>query len=225
MSARTLLLGAAACLALAACASSEEANVADTGGADAPVAAAPPIDAPELAEAAVANEVTPLTAEGWGPLKIGMTLAEVTAALGPDSDPQAVGGADPESCDQFRPQRAPEGMLLMVEKGQLTRISLIRDNKVKTDRGLGLGIPAAQVRAAYGDKLQATPHKYGEPPQEYLTVWATGGAVPPRAGADIPGDQPVPPTSRGIQYEVNASGNVGAIHAGGPSILYVEGCS
>jgi hypothetical protein len=159
--------------------------------------------------------LAPLTAEGWGPLRIGMTLAEITAALGPDADPQAVGGAEPESCDQFRPQRAPQGMLLMVEAGRLTRISLIPQAKVKTDHGLGLGATAAQVRAAYGGKLEATPHKYVDAPAEYLTVWAKGG---------VAADGAVPDYSRGIQFVVDATGEVGTIHAGGPSILYVEGC-
>ena len=157
-----------------------------------------------------------LTAEGWGPLKIGMTRAEITKALGPDANPQAAGGADPEQCDQYRPARAPEGMLLMVEKGRLTRISLTRDATVKTDQGLALGANAAAVRAAYGARLHSTPHKYGEPPQESLTVWAKAGG---------PADQLVPPNSRGIVYEVDTAGKVGMIHAGGPSILYVEGCS
>lgn len=125
--------------------------------------------------------LAPLTAEGWGPLKIGMTLAQITAALGPDADPEAVGGAEPESCDQFRPARAPEGMLVMVEQGRLTRISLIRAARVKTDRGLGLGAAAAEVRAAYGRTVQALPHKYVEAPAEYLTVWAEGGGPPGRA--------------------------------------------
>jgi hypothetical protein len=106
-------------------------------------------------------------------------------------------------------------MLLMVEAGRLTRISLIREAKVKTDRGLGLGVPAAAVRAAYGGKVGATPHKYVEAPAEYLTVWAKGGG---------PADQAVPPHSRGIQYVVDQTGKVATIHAGGPSILYVEGC-
>src|SRR5687767_4144879 len=47
-----------------------------------------------------------LTAEGFGPLRIGMSRAEVVKALGEDSDPEAVGGPDPESCDMFRPVRA-----------------------------------------------------------------------------------------------------------------------
>ncbi|WP_158332143.1 hypothetical protein [Brevundimonas abyssalis] len=36
-----------------------------------------------------------------------MTRAEVVAALGEDANPDAVGGPDPESCDQFRPERRP----------------------------------------------------------------------------------------------------------------------
>ena len=203
---RGAMLPAIACLILAACSAGEEPQAADSAAAEA------------LANASAAepsaNGLAPLTAEGWGPLKIGMTLAEVNAALGPDADPQAVGGAEPESCDQFRPSQAPEGMLVMVEQGQLTRISLIREAEVKTDGGVGLGVPAAAVRAAYGDELQVSPHKYVEAPAEYLTVWAQGGGT----------DYPVPGDSRGIRYEVDGTGKVAAVHAGGPSILYVEGC-
>ena len=209
-------LPGAACLILAACSAGQDPQPAATGPAET-TAAAPAPDAAARAPAPSpsANGLAPLTAEGWGPLKIGMTLPEVTAALGPDSDPQAVGGPEPESCDQFRPNQAPEGMLVMVEQGRLARISLIRRARVKTDRGLTLGIPAAEVRAAYGDALHASPHKYVEAPAQYLTVWAQGGGT----------GYPVPPNSRGIRYEVDATGRVAAIHAGGPSILYVEGCA
>ena len=99
---------------------------------------------------------------------------------------------------------------------RLTRISLIRDAKVKTDKGLALGGTPAQVRAAYGAKLQSGPHEYEAAPAQYLVAWDKGGG--PLTGK-------IPPNSRGIVYEVNATGKVGAIHAGGPSVLYVEGCS
>ncbi|MDQ3483196.1 MAG: hypothetical protein M3448_07320, partial [Pseudomonadota bacterium] len=142
-------LSVAACLALVACSAEREPQATNANAAAGEAPALAPVDAsPTPRVPQNANGLAPLTAEGWGPLKIGMTLAEVTAALGPDSDPEAVGGLDPESCDQFRPARAPEGMLVMVEDGRLTSISLIRQAKVKTDRGLGLGIPAAEVRAA-----------------------------------------------------------------------------
>lgn len=142
-----------------------------------------------------------------------MTLAEVTAAVGADSDPEAVGGADPETCDQFRPARMPEGVLAMLENGRLTRISLVRESRLRTDRGVGLGSSSAAVRAAYEGGVVGTPHKYRDPPSEYLTTWSR------KAEPDRPS-----PTDRGIVFEVDAGGVVDLIHAGGPSIQYVEGC-
>ena len=72
------------------------------------------------------------------------------------------------------------------------------------------------MRAAYGDRLHAEPHHYLELPAEYLTVWAVGD----------PGDEPYTedPAARGIRYETDLDRRVETIHAGGPSIQYVEGC-
>jgi hypothetical protein len=181
--------------------------------------AATPASPERPAKAAPAAAEPVLTAEGFGPLRIGMTRAEVVKALGEDDDPEAVGGPDPASCDEFRPARAPEGMLVMIEEGRLTRISLIDGSKVKTDRGLGLGATAAAVRAAYGPALQAERHKYEEAPAEYLSVWAKD---PPK---DEKSPAPARARARGIVYEVGSKGVVQSISAGGPSILYVEGCA
>ena len=135
-----------------------------------------------------------------------MTRAEVTRAWGEDAQPDAVGGADPAQCDEFRPKDAPAGTLVMVENGRLTRISLIRDSKVSTDRDLKLGATEAQVRAAYGGRLIVEPHKYVDAPARYLLAWTT-------------------PDERGVLYETDGEGVVRAIRAGGPSIRYVEGCA
>lgn len=143
-----------------------------------------------------------------------MARGEVEAALGADADPGAVGGPNPEACDQFKPERAPDGMLLMLEKGKLTRISLGRGADMATDRGIRLGDGAAKVRAAYGADLRSTPHAYLDPEGGYLTAWARGG-----------GDGEVhDPAARGIRYEIGTDDRVTAIHAGGPAIQYVEGC-
>ena len=111
---RLATLGSVAVLSLAAC------------GAPPPEPETPaePAPAPAPTPGAPVSAADKLTAQGYGPLRIGMTRAEVEAALGPDSDPEAVGGPDPESCDQFRPERAPEGVLVMVEDGVLARISV-----------------------------------------------------------------------------------------------------
>ncbi|MEY4556054.1 MAG: hypothetical protein RL093_1173, partial [Pseudomonadota bacterium] len=113
---------------------------------------APPVVAPPAADV--------LTAQGFGPLRIGMTRAEIEAALGPDSSPGAVGGPDPASCDTFHPARAPEGLTVMVEQGVLTSIWLQNGSALKTDRGFGVGDTATAIKAAYGSLASVSPHKY-----------------------------------------------------------------
>ncbi|HEX6590353.1 MAG TPA: hypothetical protein VF039_15205 [Longimicrobiales bacterium] len=167
--------------------------IADTGGV--------------LAETAPEDAL--LSPDGWGPLRIGMSREEIVAALGDDANPGAVGGPDPEACDQFAPTGAPAGMLLMVENDTLTRITLMRGSHVRTERGFALGDSAAIVMDGYGRLAVRTPHMYREEDGAYITVWTSppGGAAP----------------ARGIVYEVYDD-TVAYIHAGGESIRYVEGC-
>lgn len=124
MRALVLTFTAAAALALAACSAPESAQT--------PPAEAPAADAPATAPA----DPNVLTPEGFGPLRIGMTVSEVEAALGPDSDPNAVGGPEPETCDQWRPARAPEGLLVMIQDGVLTRVSVSEPATIGTTRVL-----------------------------------------------------------------------------------------
>ena len=90
----------------------------------------------------------------------------VTAAAGPDSDPEAIGGPAPEECDQFRPEQAPEGLLVMIEQGVLTRISIMEPSTLRTDRGFGLGATAAEIKAA-GGNLTAAQSIYREALQNF----------------------------------------------------------
>jgi hypothetical protein len=199
-------------LTLAACAPEATERAEDSASVTAQPSAGSPSAAPVQSDPAP-NDTASLTAEGWGPLRIGMSRAEIEAALGADADSRSVGGPDHEACDQFRPSRAPEGMLVMVEDGRLTRISLMRDVNIATDRGLRLGDGAAKVRAAYGGSIVAAPHAYLSPKGGYLTVWTRGGGDDVRNSA-----------ARGIRYEIGADDRITAIHAGGPAIQYVEGC-
>lgn len=203
---RFTALGSAVLLSLAAC----NAPPAEPA---APEPAPPQVD-PGTPPAA-ANT---LTAQGFGPLRVGMTKAEVEAALGPDSDPASVGGAEPEVCDQWRPQRAPEGLLVMIQNGVLTRISVASPSTLKTDRGFGVGDTAAAIKAAYGASAVSQPHKYSSPPAEDIFVWASGG--PATANAYVQDA-----AARGVRYEIESTGKVGIVHVGGPAIQMVEGCS
>jgi hypothetical protein len=147
--------------------------------------------------------------DGWGLLRIGMTRAEVVAAAGEDANPNAVGGPNPDECDQFRPGRTPQGLLVMLENGILTRISLSDGTGILTESGIGVGDSASAVMAAHGSEAVTTPHKYQDAPARYIAVWRTA---------------PPGPDARGIVYEIGGDDHVMHIHAGGPSIEYVEGC-
>ena len=217
MSPRTLLVSTLA-LGLAACGGGENA---DTPAEDtAPAEQTPTEDATgpeqeELAEApAPTGKVVPLTPEGWGPLTIGMSEDEVIAAVGEDRNPGLLGGPDPDACNQYQPTDTPDDMMVMLESGILTRISVSGESSVVTEWNIGLGADAAKVEETYPDAV-ITPHKYEDAPAEYITVWSTGGSDEPYIQN---------PSARGIRYEISGDGKVTAIHAGGPSIQYVEGC-
>jgi hypothetical protein len=147
--------------------------------------------------------------DGWGWLRIGMTRAQVVAAAGEDANPNAVGGPNPEECDEFRPARTPRGLLVMLENGILTRISLSEGAGIRTASGIEVGDQAGAVMAAHGAEAVTAPHKYQEAPARYIAVWRTA---------------PPAPDARGIVYEIGGDDRVVHVHAGGPSIAYVEGC-
>ena len=168
---------------------------------------------PETAPLAV--DANLLTADGLGPVRIGMTRAELVGAWGDDSQPNAVGGPDPATCDIFHPVNAPSGVSVMIQDGVLTRITLMRDATVKTDRGFGVGDTGMAIKKAYGGAIFAQPHKYQAAPAEDLFAWARGGST-----AYV-----TDPAARGVRYEVGNDGKVIMVHAGDPSIQLVEGCS
>ena len=200
---RSLSIVAVSALLLAACGQPE---------------ATEPASAPETPATEAAPDPNALTAAGYGPLRIGMTRAEVVTALGDDSAPNAVGSAEPEICDQWRPARAPDGLLIMLENGILTRISVAAPATLKTDRGFGVGDTAAAIKAAYGPLAISEPHKYAPAPAEDIFVWTTGGPATPGAYVEDA-------AARGVRYEIDEEGKVSMIHIGGPAIQLVEGCS
>lgn len=217
---RNMALGAVAAFLLASCSGGEPAAAppSDAAANQAAATAQPPAPGASAQQGSHPVSPTLLTAEGFGPLRIGMSRAEVVKAMGDDANPEAVGGPDPEACDEFFPARGPKGLLVMIEQGKLTRISLVRESEMKTDRGLGLGATPDQVRAAYGPRGTVTePHKYAPPPGEYITFWSGPRPVHGPDGTRNP-------TARGIRYVIEQNRRVAQIHAGEPSIEYVEGC-
>lgn len=184
-----------------------------SSSSDSAVAATDPVQPTDTAASQDRPDPAPgpglLTPDGWGPLRIGMTRAEVVAAAGEDANPEAVGGPDPASCDEFRPLVAPAGVLVMIQDGVLTRITVSRNPDISTPAGFRVGDSGAAVRTEYGARARVEPHKYWAPPAQYVTVW------------NRPPSESEP---RGIRYEIDAEDRVVHLHGGGPSIEYVEGC-
>jgi hypothetical protein len=196
---RFAALASTTLLSLAAC-NAPPPEPAEPAPAPPPAEPGPPVSAADK-----------LTSAGYGPLRVGMTRAEVVAALGDDANPGAVGGPDPAFCDMFRPARAPDGLLVMIQDGVLTSVWVSRNAAVETDRALNVGDPAAEVKRVYGAAAEVTPHKYSDAPAEYVTVWATAHHEGPSA--------------RGLKYTIGSNGLVESIAGGGDSISYVEGCA
>jgi hypothetical protein len=142
---RNAVLSSVALLALAACNAPEAAKTPEARTPEAVTPAAP-------ADAASANVLTPL---GYGPLKIGMTQADVDAAVGPP--PANAAEAEPSECRYYHPPRAPEGLLVMVENGVLTRLTATKDSTVKTEEGVSVGYDGEQLKARYGAAATETP--------------------------------------------------------------------
>jgi len=165
-------------------------------------------------EAATASGVDTLTSAGYGALRIGMGQQEIDRAYGPMPDTSSQVS---DECLYYHPPRAPEGMMVMVQDGRLTRISLRQPADIKTDKGFGVGDDPAAIRAAYGDQGRWSLHAYEAAPAGYFTVWSD------RVRPDD--DYVEDPTARGVVYEVGGEGRVKFVHAGGPSIQLVEGCA
>lgn len=204
---------ASSALAALLCACSQQTTVTPAEPAQ---ATAPPASLPANPPLP-ARDSKAITSEGWGALRIGMTRAEVTAAVGETATPGAAGASEPGACDMFHPAKAPEGMYVMLQGDRLTSITLRKNTTLKTDRGFGVGDTAKAIKAAAGSAAQSMPHKYVEG-AEYITVWTKGG---PAAATGYTEN----PAARGVRYETDAAGLVTAVHAGGPSIQAVEGCS
>lgn len=146
-----------------------------------------------------------LTPAGWGPVRIGMSRDQVSKALKVELQGDAFDNEG--SCIELFPASEQlTGTYFMFLDGKLSRISVVEASRISTPRGIRVGATADEVRAAYGEKLQAEPHYYSDLPAEYLTYW-------------------LKPKARGVRFETDAERKVQTIHAGNDSIQLVEGCA
>lgn len=182
----------------AACAGSPDASVADSGVAHSGVADTTATVAPAPADSAR----WAVTHRGAGPLEVGMTAAAVERALGAALERSAA----MNGCEMIGAPGGPAGLSLMLVHDTLVRVD-VTDTLPRTRDGVGVGSGEEAVRAAYGSRVTAGPHKYDAPPARYLTVVS-------------PDD-----TTRAIVFETDGR-RVTRYRAGRrPEVEWVEGCA
>ncbi len=88
----------------------------------------------------------------------------------------------------------------------ITRITAASESpSTRTAQNVGVGSTDAEVRTAYQNVIEEGAH-YNPPPAHNLLIWTV-------------------PDQSGLLFEVNEQGIVTSVHAGGPSIRYMEGCA
>jgi hypothetical protein len=158
-----------------------------------PDSAPPPAPAPEAAWT--------VSAAGYGPIRVGSTIAELNAALNESVRPAYQAS---EECDYVHPARLPGRVNLMVVKDTVVRID-VDTTGVLTEQGAGVGDSEQRISELYG-RVTVQFHKY-RPEGRNLIV-------------TDPGDSMLR-----IIFETD-SGRVVRYRAGRrPPVDYVEGCS
>jgi hypothetical protein len=153
--------------------------------------------------ASSAAAAPPLTANGWGKLRIGMRerdavrLFHMRVPRGP--------GPDSFECRQDEIP-SQEGLSVMAQRGIITRIAIAAPSQLLTDRRLGLSSTEAEVKRAYGKGLKVDTTPYEAEPAHQMIFWSVRG-------------------KRGVRYDTNVAGSVEAIYVGDSAIELIEGCS
>ncbi len=157
-----------------------------------------------IAAAPAPSQPWNLTPDGLGPVRIGMSRAQVEKALHVKLEGEPLD--DEQSCIEMVPAGPDQGLWFMFKEFRLARISIGDPSKLTTPRGIGVGASADQVHHAYRHGLKAEDHYYEGRPAEYLTFWTAPGR-------------------RGVRFETDSKRRVQTIHAGTESIQLVEGCA
>jgi pimeloyl-ACP methyl ester carboxylesterase len=98
-----------------------------------------------------------VTLNGLGPLVVGMTVPEASAALGVSIEMSEIPEVD---CGYGTPAGAPEGLALMFLGGRLARIDAGRPATISTRSGIRIGSTETDVQRAYPGQITVEPHPY-----------------------------------------------------------------
>jgi hypothetical protein len=158
-------------LALASCAPARDA-ARDSATVSASDSAAP-------ARAATDTGAWTVRPDGYGPVRVGMSLADASDALG---EQLSASFSDFEVCDYVHPHRFPAGVSLMVLRDSvgapesIERID-VESSGVATAEGARVGDSEASVQKRYAGRVTVQPAKYAGPEGKYLVVTPADSAT------------------------------------------------
>ena len=145
-----------------------------------------------------------VTAQGIGPLRVGMNLGDASTALGVAL--HVPNGSDPGGCAILSWPGGPAGVRMMAEAGRIVRVD-VDSSTIATAEGARVGDTEERIQSLYPGRVTVTPHKYTD--GHYLTVT-------PASPAD---------SAFRIVFET-LRGRVTTFRAGRrPQVEYIEGCA
>jgi hypothetical protein len=157
------------------------------------------------------TERSKLAINGIGPIRVGMTVDEVSRAAGVRLVKTQSGGRTEESCSYFELQGGPKGIRFMVTKRRIARVDINNNVRFTTIKGAKIGDTEDRILALYPGQIKATPHLYvSRPPHngKYLTFV-------PKDAAD---------KNYRIIFETSRN-RVDSFRSGQlPEVEYIEGC-
>jgi hypothetical protein len=143
---------------------SPKAPATDT--ARAPSSSASPSAPSASAPAATSRGVTP---NGYGAVRVGASVEELSAAIG---TPVPKGAKTQDAgCRYVVLNSLPKGMRLMLVNDSVARIEVAAAG-VRTAEGAAVGDAEPTLLATYGARAVVSPHKYTGPMGHYVTVAA-----------------------------------------------------
>ncbi len=197
---------------LAGCTTRDVPPPADTGVSQVNDTGAVPIDSAPSAPTDTAmpdsGSGTPpiewtVNARGIGPITAGMTVAQAGVAAG---NPLVV-PANAEECYFARIKNAPADLMMMVEKGKISRVDVTRALTIATTTGAKIGDTEDRIKSLYPNQVAVQPHKYTD--GRYLVV------------------TPVAAADKNYRIIFETDGQKVLRYRSGlmPAVEYVEGCS
>ena len=142
-----------------------------------------------------------ITVAGWGPVRVGMTLEEATAAT---AVPLVPAEDIPASDDcHYRSVASAPGLFFMIEAGRVVRVDT-RDSRYATPSGIRVGDSEGAARRVYARRAIIRSHPYSDT-GHYLLV-------------------PTPDGTLAILIETDDRKVVGIRGGKRTAVEYIEGC-